>query len=59
MLAYLALEKASEDSMTSTSDNSASMAVKIEKMAKQFKTHQSTLDFNLSFIKSTVLTTSF
>ncbi len=39
MLAYLALEKASEDLMTSTSDNSARVVVKIEKMVKQFKTH--------------------
>jgi hypothetical protein len=57
MLAYLALEKDSEDLTTSTCGNSASVVVKIEKMVKLFKTHRSALDFDASFIKSMVLTT--
>jgi hypothetical protein len=56
MLAYLALESQSEASTNAeTTLSSTSIAAKIEKMVKEFKTHRCTLDFDGSFVKSTVL----
>ncbi len=57
MLAYLALDK-EEEALTITNDpdsSAASIVVKSEKMVKQFKSHQCTLDFDIGFIKSTVV----
>ena len=56
MLAYLALENQSEAyTNAETTMSSTSIVTKIEKMVKEFKTHRCALDFDGSFIKSTVL----
>jgi hypothetical protein len=57
MLAYLALDQEEEASTVANDPDSstASVVVKIEKMVKQFKSHQCALDFDICFIKSTVV----
>jgi hypothetical protein len=57
MLAYLALDQ-EEEASTIANDpdlSAASIVVKIEKMVKQVKSHRCTLDFDIGFIKSTVI----
>jgi hypothetical protein len=57
MLAYLTLDREEEASTIANDPDSsvASVVVKIEKMAKQFKSHRCALDFDIGFIKSTVV----
>ena len=56
MLAYLALEHQSDESINpETTTSSTSIVAKIEKMVKEFKTHRCALDFDGGFIKSTIL----
>ena len=57
MLAYLALDREEEASTAANDPDSsaASVIIKIEKMVKQFKSHRCALDFDIGFIKSTVV----
>ncbi len=57
MLAYLASDWEEEASTIANDPDSsaASVVVKIEKMVKQFKCHRCALDFDIGFIKSTVI----
>ncbi len=56
MLAYLALDWQEETLTTANNpDAAASIVVKIEKMVKQFRSHQCDLGFDIGFIKSTVV----